>query len=278
MTSPAHPSHSFGHHREGRFVALFVLALVFHVALPIVRDFEALTFVIGLSFVTLLGYAGWITIERRPVRVGYFGLMAISLASTATLVVDGEVGWYTAWLGFHTLLLGLSATLVVRWAIRRSRVTLDTIFAALSGYYLVGFTWALVYALVDVGVTGAFSVPLAADNLIHRAFYFSFVTLTTLGFGDVTPTHPLTQSLVTTEALVGQIYLVVLVARLVALRDETPPPSRGATSAWPSAKSIAGYKYPRGASASQQSRRRSADRARVDRAARAAARHRRGAV
>jgi hypothetical protein len=211
------PSHSFGHHHEGRFVALFVLALVFHVALPLVRDFEGLTLIIGLSFVALLGYAGWITIEGRRLRLGYFGLMVISLACTAALVVDGEGGWRTAWLGFHAGLLGLSATLVVRWAIRRSRATLDTIFAALSGYYLIGFTWALVYALVDVGITGAFNVPLAADNLIHRAFYFSFVTLTTLGFGDVTPSHPLTQSLVTTEALVGQIYLVVLVARLVSM-------------------------------------------------------------
>jgi voltage-gated potassium channel len=146
--------------------------------------------------------------------------MVISLASTVALVLDGEGGWRTVWLGVHVVLMGLSAILVVRWAVCRFQVTLDTIFAALSGYYLMGFTWALVYALVDVGITGAFNVSLAADDVIHRAFYFSFVTLTTLGFGDITPTHPLTQSLVTTEALVGQIYLVVLVARLVAMRNE----------------------------------------------------------
>jgi hypothetical protein len=220
MTSAARPSHSFGRHHEGRFVVLFVLALIFHVALPIVRDFESLTVILGLSLVAVLGYTGWITIERRRLRRGYLGLMVISLASTVALVLDGEGGWRTTWLGVHVLLMGLSVTLVVCWAVRRVQVTLDTIFAALSGYYLIGFTWALVYALVDVGITGAFNVPLAADDVIHRAFYFSFVTLTTLGFGDVTPTHPLTQSLVTTEALIGQIYLVVLVARLVAMRNE----------------------------------------------------------
>jgi hypothetical protein len=220
MTSAAHPSHSLSHHHEGRFVALFVLALVFHVALPIVRDFESLTVIIGLSFVAVLGYAGWITIERRRLRHGYFGLMVISLASTVALVAGGGGGWRTAWLGFHVLLMGLSATLVVRWAVRRLRVTVDTIFAALSGYYLIGFTWALVYALVDVGIPGAFNVSLATDDLIDRAFYFSFVTQTTLGYGDIIPTHPLSQSLVTTEALVGQIYLVVLVAHLVAMRNE----------------------------------------------------------
>jgi hypothetical protein len=63
-------------------------------------------------------------------------------------------------------------------------------------------------------------VSLATDDLIDRAFYFSFVTQTTLGYGDIIPTHPLSQSLVTTEALVGQIYLVVLVAHLVAMRNE----------------------------------------------------------
>jgi hypothetical protein len=51
------PSHSLGDHHEGRFVALFVLTLIFHVALPIVRDFERLTVIIGLSFVAVLGYA-----------------------------------------------------------------------------------------------------------------------------------------------------------------------------------------------------------------------------
>jgi voltage-gated potassium channel len=220
MTSAARPGHSFGHHHEGRFVALFVLALVFHVALPSLRDFDGLTVIIGLSLVAVLGYAGWITIEHRRARLGYSSLMVISLASTSALLVDGSGAWRTAWLGFHALLVGLSATLVVRWTVSRSRATLDTIFAALSGYYLVGFTWALVYALIDIGITGAFSVPLADGNRIHRAFYFSFVTLTTLGFGDITPTHPLTQSLVIIEALMGQIYLVVLVARLVAMRNE----------------------------------------------------------
>jgi hypothetical protein len=214
------PSHRFGQHREGRFVALFVLALVFHVALPLVRELEWLTIVVGLSFVTVLGYAGWITIEQPKLRVGYFGSMVVSLASTGVLVVNREVAWHTTWLSFHVVLLGLSAALVVHWTIRRTRVTVDTIFAALSGYYLIGFTWALVYALVDVAVIGAFSQPFYTLGDLHRAFYFSFVTLTTLGFGDVTPTHPLTQALVTIEALLGQIYLVVLVARLVAMRGQ----------------------------------------------------------
>jgi hypothetical protein len=207
-----------GRHHEGRFVVLFVLVLVFHVALPLVSDFEWLTLVVGLSFVTVLGYAGWITLEQHHLRLAYFGLMVISLASTGMLAVDDEVGWRTAWLSFHAALLGLSTTLVVHWAIHRTTVTVDTISAALSGYYLIGFTWALIYALVDVLIVGAFSHPLDTHGVLYRALYFSFVTLTTLGFGDVTPTHPLTQALVTIEALLGQIYLVVLVARLVSMR------------------------------------------------------------
>ncbi|MCA9683286.1 MAG: two pore domain potassium channel family protein [Myxococcales bacterium] len=204
-------------HREGRFVTLFFLSLVLHVAMPLAQAVPWLNLLVGLAFAAVLGYAGWITIEPGRRRKGYSLLMLISLISTATMVLSPRPEWRLGWLGFHAGLLGLSTVLVVRWAALRERITFDTVFAALSAYYLMGFTWALVHLGLDATLSGAFNRSLQTSQGFTDAFYFSFVTLTTLGYGDIVPTHPLTQALVTVEALVGQVYLVVLVARLVSL-------------------------------------------------------------
>ncbi|PRQ05443.1 Ion channel [Enhygromyxa salina] len=211
-----------GHDREGRFIALFVLTLALHVALPIFRDVGWLNLIAGVGFVGVVGVAGWITLERPPLRVAYLALVLVSALSTAGLIAsEDSPSWRGYWLVFHAALIALTAVVVIRWTIRARQVTVDTIFAALSGYYLLGFAWALIYAIADIALPGSFNVALVDGVRLDRALYFSFVTLTTLGFGDTTPTHPLTQALVGMQALIGQIYLVVLVARLVATQTNT---------------------------------------------------------
>lgn len=219
-------------HQEGRFLALFVLTLLIHIALPIFRDHKWLNLLVGLGFVAEIGFAGLITLERRRARVIYFALVLVSLASTVLRVIyveaDQELASVTGWLLFHTCLISLTAVLVIRWTVRCKRVTLDTVFAALAGYYYMGLAWALLYATIDNQLVGGFNVDLVEGARLEQALYFSFVTLTTLGFGDITPTHPLTRALVTSEALIAQIYLAVLVSRLVSMhrapRDDSARP------------------------------------------------------
>lgn len=213
----------FGRHQEGRFIGLFSLVLGFHLALAVLRGFAWLHLLVGLSFVITLSYAGWITIERSRLRTGYLALMVFSVGSTVAVLLDERTELRMIWLGLHIALVGLSAFAVIQWTVRRQQVTVDTVFAALSGYYLIGWVWALVYGLLDTLLHAAFNVQIANGPMLDMAYYFSFVTLTTLGFGDIIPTHPLTRSLVTVEALVGQLYLVVLVARLVALMSRRNP-------------------------------------------------------
>jgi len=113
-------------------------------------------------------------------------------------VSAGFFGWTCAW-----LLADL---------FRKRRVTGASISAALCAYLLVGLTFAFVYNVL--GRT-AFTGTASSDPLEFA--YFSFVTLTTLGYGDVLPVAPYARSLAALEALAGQIVLVVLVARLVGL-------------------------------------------------------------
>lgn len=220
-------SRHLAHHRGGRFILLFGLAIGFHIAVPLLRELAWLQLLVGLSFVITLGYAGWITIERPRLRAGYLGLMVLSVVSTLAVLLTGRPDLYLTWLGLHIVLVSVTTFAVIHWTVRRQQVAIDTVFAALSGYYLLGWVWGLAYAMLDTLLHAAFNVPIVDDSSMDQAYYFSFVTLTTLGFGDIVPTHPLTRSLATVEALVGQLYLAVIVARLVALQRSVPRSEEG---------------------------------------------------
>ena len=99
------------------------------------------------------------------------------------------------------------------------RVDSTTISGAICVYLFVGILWSLLFDLVAVVDADAFS-KLSADPHERRQglFYLSFVTLTTLGYGDITPVTPVARVVAILEATIGQIFLVVLVARFVGLQ------------------------------------------------------------
>lgn len=119
----------------------------------------------------------------------------------------------------------VTATLPVTLSrvVRHRRVTSETVLGALCSYVLVGQLFAFVYLAVnDLGGDPFFAQP--GPHAQSEYLYFSFVALTTLGFGDLSPAVGLPQGLTVLEALVGQVFLVTLVARLVTLwvrQDET---------------------------------------------------------
>ena len=106
-------------------------------------------------------------------------------------------------------------------------VTANTIFASICVYLLLGILWAMAYSLLEWFQPGAFSYPSASSDEAGYMrlgaipagfeFYYSLVTMTTLGYGDVVPVSSLARTLATLQAVVGQLYLAVLVARLVGL-------------------------------------------------------------
>lgn len=98
-------------------------------------------------------------------------------------------------------------------------VSADTICGALAGYLLIGVGWAFAYALLQTAIPGSI-VGLRAETFgggYQQYLGYSFVTLTTLGYGNVLPANAQAEALAALEAIVGQVYLTVLVARLVAL-------------------------------------------------------------
>lgn len=100
--------------------------------------------------------------------------------------------------------------------LKHRRVDHETVLGALASYVLVGLLFAFVFLAVD-GFRDAAFFAQAGPHSQAEYLYFSFVTLTTLGFGDLSPATGLPQALVAIEALLGQVFLVTLVARLVTL-------------------------------------------------------------
>jgi len=98
-------------------------------------------------------------------------------------------------------------------------ITRDRLRGAACAYLLMGMAWATAYALLQACVAKSFAKGGVAQTIEHDALvYYSFVTLTTLGYGDITPARPLAQTLAYLEAFVGQFFLTVLVAMLVGQR------------------------------------------------------------
>lgn len=103
---------------------------------------------------------------------------------------------------------------------REGEITTYRVQGAVAVYLLLAMSWSFAYALVATFDPTAFQetgVPAAAEIDNHRFMYFSFVTLTTLGLGDILPMSPLARLLVMLESIVGALFPVVLIARLVSL-------------------------------------------------------------
>jgi hypothetical protein len=114
------------------------------------------------------------------------------------------------------LLVTATLPVTITRVLAHRRVTFETILGAICIFVLVGLLFAFAFLAIDAFSDGPFFTQ-EGPHTQGEYLYFSFVVLTTLGFGDLSPTTGLPQALVVIEALIGQIFLVTLVARLVTL-------------------------------------------------------------
>ncbi len=171
----------------------------------------------------------------------------VDIAYSLLLLSGIAIGWGRSLLFYLGVLAGI-AGLVIRWASRwypsltalrdpatlfaiavlilillvqvfkRGPVSGSRIQGAIAAYLLLGLAWAHVYAIVNRHHPQAFVISGAAPATVSEWTYFSFITLTTVGYGDIVPSAPVARMLAMGEALAGQLYLAVLIARLVALQ------------------------------------------------------------
>lgn len=106
-------------------------------------------------------------------------------------------------------------------------VTVFRIIGSIVVYMLLAHLWAMAYLFLYENIDGSFQItlpPFESNSLQANFLYFSYITLTTTGFGDIAPLHPLARSLVQVEAMIGVLYPVILIGRLVS--DNTNKPKK----------------------------------------------------
>ena len=200
-----------------RGLSVFLVLLVIEVfVVPAFGRAGALTTLAGDVVFSALLVAGALTLsEQRWVRWLVPPLAALALVIRWL----GRAGAFTdvvAWRELSTLMiLALFAVFVAGQVYRRGPVTHHRILGAVAVYLLLGLAWASAYEFLNHLHPGAFGGNLDAA-LPQTWIYYSFVTLTTTGYGDIAPLHPVARSLAIAEALTGQLYLSITLARLVA--------------------------------------------------------------
>jgi hypothetical protein len=183
---------------------------------------SALTASTWANVLRLVLYVGALVLAIRAARLGGAQVWALRIAvtvgSVATLVLlvvgggNDVRGAVALWLA---LILGATVVLVVRHILRHPVVTLQTIAGALSAYLIIGLMFAEVFtAMFRLSAGPFFANGQPPDSATIQ--YFSFATLTTLGYGDFTAANNAGRAIAVLEALLGQIFLVTLVARLVS--------------------------------------------------------------
>jgi hypothetical protein len=203
---------------QRRFFILLVLIL-FTIALTPFLDHFIETRILMDIFLTTIFFAIIFAIRSKRSHVIISSILVLPLIAATWSYYFFEslhIGLLTRIFG--ALFFAYAVIIILQIVARSTEITKETIYAAVVAYLLIALMWAFIYMILELLVPGSFSLPGKSHRLETMHFeYFSFVTITTLGYGDITPLSNRASALAFLEALVGQIYLVVLVAWLVGM-------------------------------------------------------------
>ena len=206
-----------------RYTILFYTLLLTMVAAPV---FDALEFP-GVLIESLLAanlLAAVLPVSDRRGRSVLLALMFLVWLARSAIAWLEHPALSAMTLGIWTVIGLLAAALALRFAMRAASVDAEHLYAALSAYLLAGIFFGLFYWVLEQSWPGTFAFPGKFSRA--TALYFSFVTLATLGYGDIVPRTDVARGLAIVEGVGGQLFLAVMVARLVSLYGRGEPGAR----------------------------------------------------
>jgi Ion channel len=202
-------------------VFLWTLLALFAVR-PLVED-TPLLFAADTLFLALTVAALHTLVPSR----GFFGATIVLLLLTAASRVGGDISALRALSGASSILsaalVGVLMACLLAFVLRARRVTRDVILSSITAYVLLGVFWGFVFQILNEFTHDAFALDAALGNAESQLRYFAMMTLTTVGYGDIVPRSSEARALAMIEALLGQLYLAAVVARLVGLQVAATP-------------------------------------------------------
>ena len=202
-----------------KFRNLLFFLLLYIVGSPFLEPYPSLAVFAHISLSMVLFSAVYAVNKQRQQRSVAVALLmpliALYWLGTYDIVSFSRIGAHLLFAVFYGLLVSSFTVQITR----ARKVNTNVLFATFSLYLIIGLFWGAIYALVDNLSPGAYSGTLLENtqNTFHVFNYFSFVTLTTLGYGDITPQTAGAASLCQMEAIIGQFYTAVVVAWLVGM-------------------------------------------------------------
>jgi len=198
------------------YALLLILLLADFLLLAALPDEPATTlirapFIVGTVLLALR------TSEASPHLIRVARWAAVLAVVAILLAFLNEDPWFRGAVSLvFVVLLASLPFVIIRRILGHNEVSVETIYGALCIYLLIGLIFSSVFVAVNSLGTEYFAIPVN-QNQPADLLYLSFITLTTVGFGDIVPNTDFGRAIVVLEALIGQIFLVTLVARLVAM-------------------------------------------------------------
>ncbi len=181
------------------------------------------SFIIKILFLLILVSGCARVLNRRWLGMGVALLIAAYILGNGgeVLTEESSFSFWNCMISF--LCCGLLAVVIAVQVFKEGRVTANHIQGAVAIYLLLGLMWGFLYQAIALKDPGAFvrsasSVPDSTDALKRDLIYYSFVTLTTMGYGDIAPVHPGARMLAALEAVIGQLFPAILISWLVSMQ------------------------------------------------------------
>jgi hypothetical protein len=199
---------------------LVALGLLF-VAFPFVEEVKGGNIIVSVLFSLVLLSAVLAVAERKRVLVVAIVLAIPAIGGRWINHLQPDLIHPAVFLNAGLILVGFVVANLLRFVLRAPSVNVEVLCASIAAYLMLGLMWTMAYWLVDqLTPGGAFSFNTTTGTQSmngFNGFYFSFITLSTVGYGDITPISRIARWLAAMEAMTGLLYVAVLIARLVAL-------------------------------------------------------------
>jgi voltage-gated potassium channel Kch len=216
MPKTSHPLNDWL--KTHRFLFTLIAFMLLFILYPFTKEFIRISFVLDIFLSVVLLSAIYAVGERRRALI--------------FAVLTGVPAFFAHWVhfflelqvlhlidvAFGAIFFAFAAVTIVSHLFKQKRITADLIRGAICGYFLIGLMWAFLFSLLEMLQPGSFISAETGILNLQNLIYFSFVTLTTTGYGDIVPVTDQARSLSILEAVMGQMYLAVNIATLVAIR------------------------------------------------------------
>jgi len=201
----------------GRFLFLLISILLYFVVRPFLEGYIRIGILLDIFFSFILFSGVYAASQKKYLLIiamliglaAFVTLWSQELFKSPSLILLGN--------GLMIVFFAYIMVIILSHLFRQYEVTADMIMGAVCVYFFLGLMWGFVFSLLESLQPGSFRFGEGQASDAGNFTYYSFVTQTTLGYGDITPVTAPARSLSLLEAIIGQLYLAVLIARLVGI-------------------------------------------------------------